>query len=233
MVVGSGMVAHKFFDYQDKNIIFFASGVSNSNETNIESFKREETLLKDTLKKDTSKTFIYFSSCDVDNPMVNSKAYYQHKLNMEHIVSSSRSAYCIFRLPQVVGSGGNKNTLINFLIDRIDNKILFDVWLGTKKNIIDIDDVYTIVEHVIKNKKCVNSICNIINTKYISILDLVKIIEEKLNKKTYYTSQDLNVSYYYDSSCMKSILKELDLVFDDEYFVKLISKYAPLHFLIP
>jgi nucleoside-diphosphate-sugar epimerase len=225
MVIGNGMIANRFSEYADKNITVFASGVSNSSETDSENFKREETLLKHALKHPT-ETFIYFSSCDVDNPSVNAKPYYQHKLNMEKIVASSTQSYCIFRLPQVVGMHGNKNTLINFLVDRIENTAPFEIWLGTEKNIIDIEDVYRIVDFIIKNERCSNAVCNIINTKYVSVLDIVNIIEKKLDKKACYVSRSLNTTYHYDSSCMETVLKELDVIFDDEYFERLISKYS-------
>ena len=45
--------------------------------------------------------------------------YYHHKENMETIIESSALNYIIFRLPQVVGNGGNKNNLINFLFRHI------------------------------------------------------------------------------------------------------------------
>lgn len=225
MVIGNGMIAKRFSGYTDKNITVFASGVSNSGETDSENFKREETLLRTALQY-PAKTFIYFSSCDVDNPSVNSKPYYQHKLNMEKIVASIAQSYCIFRLPQVVGMHGNKNTLINFLMDRIESAESFEIWLGTEKNIIDIEDVYKIVDFIIENERCSNTVCNIINTKYVAVLDIVNIIEKKLDKKACYTTRQLNTTYHYDSSCMEAILQEVDVAFDDEYFERLISKYS-------
>ncbi|MBU0631309.1 hypothetical protein KKA17_01555 [bacterium] len=226
MVVGNGMVANKFANYEDENTLFFASGVSNSNETDLKAFMKEETLLQTNLQKDVTKTFVYFSSCDIENPQLSSKPYYRHKANMERLVSSYKGDYYIFRLPQVVGHGGNKNTLMNFLIDRIKNGISFEVWQGTEKNIIDIDDVYIIISHILNNKTSLNSVCNIINTRYISILELVAIIEQTLKKKAVYTTKDLNTGYYYNPTCMESVLKEFDLEFDNDYFKRLVLKYA-------
>lgn len=231
MVIGRGMIATKFSCYKDENILFFASGVSNSNEIDEEAFHKEETLLRNTLQERRTKTFIYFSSCDVENPQLNSKAYYQHKLKMENIVSSSRGNFYIFRLPQVVGHGGNKNTLINFLLEKIRSKTSFEIYLGTKKNIIDLDDVYNIIAYIIKDKQSLNSICNIINTKYISVLDLVKIIEDNLGLQAHYAFKDMNTSYYYRTSFMEAISKELNILFDDNYHQRLISKYSQPDFL--
>lgn len=226
MVVGNGMIANRFLKFEDESILFFASGVSNSNETDLEAFTREETLLQENLQNDSTKTFVYFSSCDIENPQLNSKLYYQHKLKMEKLVSSYQGNYYIFRLPQVVGHGGNQNTLMNFLIDRIKNGIPFEIWQGTEKNIIDIDDAYNIISYILKNKSSLNSVCNIVNTNYISILELVAIIEETLKKEAIYTTKDLNTSYYYNSTCMNSVLKEFDLEFDSDYFKRLVLKYS-------
>lgn len=225
MIIGRGMIANRFAEYKDDNILFFASGVSNSNETNPEVFQREETLLKNTLNSNSKKTFIYFSSCDVANPQLNSKQYYQHKLKMEKIVSSSGMNYYIFRLPQIVGKGGNSNNLINFFVNSIKTGTLFEVWEGTKKNIIDIDDVYTIICHLIQSDKYLNRTCNIINITYISILDLVQAIEKATHKKANYISKQINTSFDYDMSCMNSLKKEQVSIFDNNYFEKLILKY--------
>ena len=226
MVVGRGMIATKFSYYKDENVLFFASGVSNSNEINEKAFHKEETLLGNTLQERKTKTFVYFSSCDVENPQLSSKAYYQHKLKMENIVSSSGGNFYIFRLPQVVGHGGNKNTLINFLLDKIKSETSFEIYSGTKKNIIDIDDVYDLTTHIIKHKQYLNSISNIINTKYISVLDLVKIIEKNLDLQAHYTFKNLDTSYYYKASFIEAISKELNILFDESYHQRLISKYS-------
>jgi len=220
------MIATKFSSYEDKDVLFFASGVSNSNEINEEAFQKEETLLRNSLEEKGTKTFVYFSSCDVANPQLSPKAYYQHKLKMENLVASFQGNFYIFRLPQVVGYGGNENTLINFLLNNIKNETSFEIYLRTEKNIIDIDDVYTMAIHIIQHKKYLNSVCNIINTKYISVLDLVQIIEKKICQKAHYIFKDINTSYYYNAPEIKSIAKELNIIFNNNYHRRLISKYS-------
>jgi nucleoside-diphosphate-sugar epimerase len=226
MVIGRGMIAIKFLCYEDENVLFFASGVSNSNEIDEKAFQKEEALLRNTLQERGTKTFVYFSSCDVENPQLSSKAYYQHKLKMENIVSSHVGEYYIFRLPQVVGRSSNKNTLINFLLDKIKSETSFEIYSGTKKNIIDIDDVYSMVTYIIKHKIYVNSTCNIVNTIYISILDVVKIIEKTLGKQAHYVIKNIDTSHCYNAPHIASIAKESGILFDDNYHQRLISKYS-------
>jgi len=63
MIVGNGMIAKKFKKYKDKgNVLIFASGVSNSNETRCTNFSKELKMVKHALKNFNDKQFIYFSS---------------------------------------------------------------------------------------------------------------------------------------------------------------------------
>lgn len=48
MIIGNGLIANLFTEHDRENIIFFASGVSNSLETEKSAFLREENLLRNT-----------------------------------------------------------------------------------------------------------------------------------------------------------------------------------------
>ena len=51
MIVGNGMIAKKFKKYKDKgNVLIFASGVSNSNETRCTNFSKELKMVKPEFK---------------------------------------------------------------------------------------------------------------------------------------------------------------------------------------
>ena len=50
MIIGSGLLASEFSDLEENNsIVIFASGVSNSLETNNAKFNREEQLITNTI----------------------------------------------------------------------------------------------------------------------------------------------------------------------------------------
>ena len=100
MVIGNGLIASAFKkSYQnDDRYVIFASGVSNSNETNVNSFIREELLIRETLTKNKDKHFIYFTS------FIYFKKYGLHKIYMEDIIRGSGVDYTIFKLPQVIGA---------------------------------------------------------------------------------------------------------------------------------
>lgn len=225
MVIGNGMIAKKFLNFYDKSITFFASGVSNSNETDILAFKREEELLKVTIKKYPNNILVYFSSCDIENLKICNKPYYLHKAKMEKLITSSMKKYYIFRLPQVVGKSLNTNTLMNFLVDKIKNYSTFELWTQTKKSIIDIDDVFTIITYLLKNELHLNNTCNIINNEYISVLELVNQIEEYFKIKAIYTEKEIDTSYYYNSACINELESILKIDFKKNYIKKLLFKY--------
>lgn len=66
MVIGNGMIANRFTNYKDdKEIVIFASGVSNSKNINKENFKKEFLLLEDIIKANPDKVITYFSTCSI------------------------------------------------------------------------------------------------------------------------------------------------------------------------
>ena len=90
MIVGDGLIARAFKDsklnYDD--YIIFASGVSNSNETNINEFIREKKLLINILNQYPEKKIIYFNSVLSETK---SNDYYIHKCRMVDIIKISNN----------------------------------------------------------------------------------------------------------------------------------------------
>ena len=110
MIVGKGDIASVLNDRE--GTIFFASGVSNSNETRDSEFMREIELLD---KQDRTKCLFYFSSISVDDiQKIGSNKYLQHKLRMELLVKSNFENYNIIRIGNITW-GSNPNTFINYI----------------------------------------------------------------------------------------------------------------------
>ena len=110
MIVGTGDIASVLNDRD--GAIFFASGISNSNEIRESEFMREIELLD---KQDKTKCLFYFSSISVDdNQKVDSNKYLQHKLRMELLVKSNFENYNIIRIGNITW-GSNPNTFINYI----------------------------------------------------------------------------------------------------------------------
>ncbi len=62
MIIGNGLIANLFKNNDEEKVIFFASGVSNSLETDKSAFLREENLIRKTLEENPENAFIYFST---------------------------------------------------------------------------------------------------------------------------------------------------------------------------
>lgn len=106
MIVGHGDIASVLTDREDR--LFFASGVSNSQETRKSEYEREKKLL---LSQDKYRHIVYFSSLSV---FYTDTLYAQHKLRMEKLIKENFKHYTIIRIGNI-DWGTNPNTLINYL----------------------------------------------------------------------------------------------------------------------
>tara|TARA_R110001592_G_scaffold67551_1_gene207221 strand:- start:247 stop:738 length:492 start_codon:yes stop_codon:yes gene_type:complete len=117
MIIGKGDIASILIDRED--VIFFASGVSNSSEIRQSEFERELELLS---KQDKSKCIFYFSSITIDNKeKFKMNKYLQHKKSMEDYIKNNFQNYNIIRIGNIMW-GTNPNTFLNYIKDKILNK---------------------------------------------------------------------------------------------------------------
>lgn len=186
MVIGNGLIAREFIEFQtDSTILFFASGVSNSKSTDTNAFLREINLLKEMLSKYKNSMFVYFSTTSIYDDSLIDSAYVKHKILIESIIKTYAKSYIILRLSQVVGEGGNKTNLLNFLFEKIRNGERIDLWNKASRNLIDIEHVNKIAKHIIKDPAFINKTINIASSKNVLVYDLIKEIEYETKKKRY------------------------------------------------
>lgn len=112
MIIGRGDIASVLKDREDR--IYFASGVSNSQETRRAEYEREKKLL---LEQDPYRHLVYFSSFSV---FYTNTLYAQHKRRMEKLVKDTFKTWTIVRIGNITW-GNNPHTLINFLRNQINN----------------------------------------------------------------------------------------------------------------
>jgi len=227
MIKGNGLVATRFFnEYKnDKNIQIFASGVSNSKTTNSEEFAREANLIKESISPNFNTHFVYFSTCSVYDPAETSSMYVIHKLQMESYIEQHCPSYHIFRVSNLVGRSNNKNTVLNFFFDKIKNNLPFNVWVNASRNLIDVDDMYNVVNYIIKNKLRTNQITNIANTFSFQPLEIVENIEFFLQKKANYTAINMGLPFAINTKNIEPFLKDCSISFNEQYLQHLLHKY--------
>jgi nucleoside-diphosphate-sugar epimerase len=225
VIVGDGMIASAF-KVRAVNLsgfTLFASGVSDSNEVNPENFTREENALK--LHLSRCNNIIYFSTCSILDPELRESAYVLHKLAMESYICKESKNYLIFRLPQVVGFSRNKNTLVNFLFEKVSESQSINVWTKATRNLIDIDDIVSVVEYILEHKVYINDVINVANPYSVYISEIVSIFEKILNKRAFITSQNRGGNYKIDTSSVNRIYADLGINFNQKYTEKILKKY--------
>lgn len=225
MIIGNGLLARAFTSrYADNDeVIIFASGVSNSRETDPAAFARERAMLEAALEQD--KMLVYFSTCSIADPDQSNAPYVLHKQAQEQLIAGRAKRWAIFRLPQVVGRTPNTHTLTNYLHHTIDSGDVFHVWTRARRNLIDIDDVAKIAIRLLERGDADNRVTNVACPFSVAILDLVRTFEAVMDKRAYYDLIESGGSYEIDVTLAMSAAAEAGVVMDHNYINQLIRKY--------
>jgi hypothetical protein len=172
MVVGNGLLASGFSDFNLDKYIIFASGVSDSSEYRQSEFDREIKLLQYYIENFNERTFVYFNSI-LTKSNINTP-YYNHKRRIVNILMKYND-YKIYNIPQVYGIKGNKNNIINYFIYCVlNNKEVF-IQKNTYRSIIDIFDIKRIVLNTLS---CDIKEFNISYIEKLEVIDIFKIVSE-------------------------------------------------------
>jgi UDP-2-acetamido-2,6-beta-L-arabino-hexul-4-ose reductase len=226
MVVGNGLIAKKFIAYNNRaDIIIFASGISNSKNIEQAAYDREIALLENTIQKYPNSQLVYFSTCSILDEEENKSAYVAHKKRIESVIIANQANYYIFRISNLAGKTNNENTILNFFIHKITSHNHFSVWKNAVRNIIDVDDMYKIIDYIIDNTLFPNSIINIANPISYLAPDIVATIEAIFNKKGNFTIQEKGTSFKIDINPIAAIINKVGVVFGEDYLKNTILKY--------
>ncbi len=226
MVIGNGLVAKRFGLFNNKGgFLLFASGVSNSKNNDNESYNREFNLFKESVLKYNDKVIIYFSTWSIYDPQEKESPYVRHKLNIEDFIKTHIKKYHIFRVSNLAGISSNPNTILNYFFNHTKNDVNFDLWTNACRNIIDIDDAYLIIEHILNKNLFPNQVINIANPVNYPVKNIITAIEKFLNKKSNYMEIEKGTNFSIDTSTIQPIIQKLGIEFDDKYLMKLIHKY--------
>lgn len=223
MIIGSGLIGTAFRKLSSEKLlnefIVFASGVSNSSQSNYPGYDREKELLLKTIQSN-NLPIIYFSS--ILSP-ISDLPYYKHKLSMEKLIQEHSKEHLIFRIPQIVGYGGNENSLFNFLKESISSGRTVNTNETVERSIVDVDDLVRIVDWC-KNYRGILSLSKI---EKISVMSLCELIGKKLNKQPIINitkHKEFGDWCYENSDTINEALKELN-IHQDKYTERLVGKY--------
>ncbi len=224
MIIGNGLIANLFRENDRENVVFFASGVSNSLETDKSAFLREENLIRKTIKENPNKIFIYFSTCSIYDSSKNGSLYVNHKLKMERLVEDLAPKYVILRVSNAVGKGGNPNLLMNYLVNAFHQEKEITVHTLATRNLIDADDVKNITLKFI-NENSFNKIINVAYLENFSTSEILEILEKHFNKTAKTSLVKSGQSYLISIPEAEAYFAENNLREKNEYLLRIIKRY--------
>lgn len=225
MVIGHGMIANAFkkADISNHHHIIFASGVSNSLETNNDVFKKERDLLLSYSAH--HEKLIYFSTVSVFDPSLQNTSYIRHKLQIENIITQQFSNYLIIRLPIVIGKSQNPNTLINFLYNRLMEGLSFELYIHATRYLIDLDDVVHLTSEILQ-KIHQNTIIDLVLDNKTPVPVIFEMLSKITGKSLKYIPVSKGADYSIDNTIVKKLIGAAHFKIDHrDYVYSTLKKY--------
>ena len=227
MIIGNGLIASLFRENDKENSVFFASGVSNSLETEKSAFLREENLLRKSLEENPDKIFIYFSTCSIYDSSKNGSLYVNHKLRMEQIVEELSRKFLILRVSNAVGKGGNPNLLMNYLVNAFQQEKEITIHTLATRNLIDADDIKKITLKLVK-ENILNKIINVAYLENFSTSEILEILEKYFNKSAKKSFVKSGQSYLISIPEVENYFTENNLTNKEAYLCRILDRYYSL-----
>ncbi len=229
-IIGSGLIGNAFKERTIIDsiypVILFASGVSNSSETNPKSFLREKKLLESILEtKKRSEKLVYFSTLSIYDKHKKEAAYIKHKQNIEEVIHQKSQNYLIIRVPNIIGKGGNPNTLLNYLVAAVKGKREIKIFKNAYRNFIDVEDLVKLIEELLISD-AYNTTIDLLHPVSYSMLEVINYIEKHIN--TISNSVYLEQGYNYfplSNLSINSIFEMSNVNIRKNYLSQILKKY--------
>ena len=214
MIIGSGLMAIACNGIDREDVLFFASGVSDSSEKDDREFQREENMLFTNIEKYHNKVFIYFGAIG------GGELYLRHKYKMQSIILQKTNNFIILNLSQVVGHGGNANTLFNAFRKSLLKGEEIKVYRDCFRSLIDIDDVMMILDSLIELKYY--GVHNFYGIESLPVDLIVQLMAESLGVKARMVMTAGNYVRIDNSIVIQRLIKGINT---KNYTKNLIEKY--------
>jgi nucleoside-diphosphate-sugar epimerase len=226
MIIGRGLIAAAFENETlPHGVLIFASGVSNSKETDPLQFRREMDLLSETIRNNPDKKLVYFSTASVLDVQLADEPYVRHKLQCEELIRNLCAKHLILRVTNVVGNSGNPNTVFKFFVDRIRGEEVFELWRNACRNLVDVEDVVRISLALLAKNNAAETflLANPVNH---AVPELLATLEQKLGKNAVFISTEKGSCAPYPMAETLAFYDANGFSFSADYLKKLIDRYV-------
>jgi nucleoside-diphosphate-sugar epimerase len=221
MIIGNGLIAKSLQNIDSDDVLFFASGVSNSLETKDSEFQREFTLLQNALLSHSHLRFFYFSTLSILDQSKQDSQYVQHKKAMEEYIAHHSKNYLILRIGNLIGKGGNPNTLFNFLKNKIIQNDSFEIHTEARRLILGIEDLSLFIGGLQSEKH--NKILNFSYPYYYKPQEIVSALETEIGKESSY--KEISDGDFYTVEFCEEAMDYFKEKEPNDYLKELVKKY--------
>ncbi|MEY2923529.1 MAG: hypothetical protein RLZZ337_69 [Bacteroidota bacterium] len=183
MIVGNGLIARTFLnsDFNWDDCIIFASGVSNSRESDAAAYQRELDLID--LHIATKKHFVYFSTVSIFDGELADTPYVIHKKKIEKYLLTNFEKVLVIRLPIVVGSQNNDSQLLGYIKRTIEAGEELRIFANAARYFIDVDHLPAVIRCCIQHlevNKLRNYTINVGLPQKVNLTDIAQIVKQEL-----------------------------------------------------
>ena len=209
----------------NKKFLIYCAGISNSKTKDKKILKKEINKFYKILEITNSNLiFIYISTTSIKDPYSVKNLYVKNKIKIEKIIKSKLKKYIIIRLPQIIGRSKNPYILSNYLYQKIKFNIPFKAWVNVRRNFLDIDDIKKIITKIINNYSERNLTINILNSKSISVEEIIDKFNLILKRKALFKPVSIKD---YDKTKIINSKNEKNFIFrtNKNYLTRILKKY--------
>lgn len=225
-IIGRGLIARALagVDFNRPTLVL-ASGVSDSQETRPEAFRREAELVEQSIARHPGLHAVYCSTCSIDSGIAT--PYTQHKRQMEQLVMGAAASCHVFRLPQVVGLVHNR-TLVSHFVDSILQDRVLKVQTRATRNLLDVRDFARVAALMVRHDAGTGAPQNIASATQVAVVDIVAEIARLLDRTARTEMQDAGYSQEIDTQFLHALLPPEDPLFDPDHWRVVLQHYVPL-----
>jgi dTDP-4-dehydrorhamnose reductase len=228
MVAGRGLLGKALKEIDREDIIFYANGVSDSTIESIADGYFEENEITAFAKETSAKTFVYFSTIQVNAAENLQRPYVIHKIKMEELVKRLFPDYLIIRTSNIIGRNlWNRHTLFNFLYSSLKEEKRIPIVDSALRNILDVDHFMRLVDHYIIHYKKEPATLNIVNSLSYSMFEIIREFETIFQRKFIRSEAEIKIAKF-EAPCLFSakLIEESGIELNN-YLADVIKKYYP------